>query len=297
MKYLIFAALLSACAPARAEAFGCPPAGYDRAKLEALNAAHWEINDAAARNALARALVACLADPNPHLRDELAFTGLQYWMRSNALTTETVSAIGDELQNWLTAPDAGGFRRPFAALVLADVARTDRLHPWMTPARRQSLLDAAINYFVNIRDYRGFDDHDGWRHGIAHGSDLLMQLALNPALGKPELERVRDAVARQISPPGHFYIYGEADRLANPILYIAGRGVFTEAEWTAWFAQIASPAPLASWRDAYAHNVDLARVHNLSAFLRAVFSVASLDDAPADDVLLPGAKAALRGIP
>lgn len=84
-----------------------------------------------------------------------------------------------------------------------------------------------------MRDYRGFDDRQGWRHGVAHGADLLMQLSLNPAFGKPELTRIRDAVAAQVMPAGHAYVFGEGERMAAPIVYIARRGVFTEAEWTA----------------------------------------------------------------
>lgn len=299
MKHLFLAAAftLAACATAQAQIPSCPSAGYTRAQLETLKAADWAVADDVARNRLARAMTACLAAPDPALRDGLAFEALQHWMRADALTHETLLAIGDDLQARLTAPEGPGFERPFAALVLADFARTDRVHPWLTPERRAALLDASISYFTNVRDYRGFDDREGWRHGVAHGSDLLLQLALNPAFGKPELTRIRDAVATQIAPANHFYIYGEGARLANPILYMAGRGVFTEAEWTEWLAHVASPAPLASWNDAYAHNADLARVHDVTQFMQTLYLVASLDSSPADDVLLPGARAAILTLP
>jgi hypothetical protein len=275
----------------------CPPAGYDRARLEALQADQWRVASNRTRNALALAMVPCLADPDTAYRDGLAFDAFQHWMRADLLSHATLLRIGDELQGWLTAPEGQGFSRPFAALILAEAARTDRLHPWLTAERRQSLLDAAIAYFVNVRDYRGFDDAEGWRHGVAHGADLLTQLALNPAFGKPELTRIRDAVATQIAPAGHFYIYGESERLANPILYIAGRGLFTEAEWTEWLAHVGSPAPLASWNDAYTHNADLARVHDMREFFMTLYAVARLDQTTADDGLLPGVEAVLRTLP
>lgn len=275
----------------------CPPAGYDRVRLEALQADQWRVANDSARNALALAMVPCLADPDTAYRDGLAFDAFQHWMRADQLSHATLLTIGDELQGWLTAPEGQGFSRPFAALILAEVARTDRLHPWLTAERRRSLLDAAIAYFVNVRDYRGFDDVEGWRHGVAHGSDLLTQLALNPAFGKPELTRIRDAVATQIAPAGHFYIYGESERLANPILYIAGRGVFTETEWTEWLAHVGSSAPLASWNDAYTHNADLARVHDMREFFVTLYAVARLDQTTADDGLLPGVEAVLRTLP
>ncbi len=275
----------------------CPPAGYDRARLEALNANNWAIPNARSRNAFALALTDCLADPNPVLRDDLAYKAYFALLRNRQLTDATMLALADNLQARLSAPEGEGFERPFAALILSEVARADRVRPFLTAERREELLAASIAWFAAIHDYRGFDEQFGWRHSVAHGADLMLQLSLNPAFGKGELTRIRDAVAAQISPANHFYIYGESQRLANPILYMAGRGVFSEAEWTAWLRQVASPAPLASWDEAFAHNSDLARVHNVSQFIEALYVVARLDQVAGDDVLLPGAEAAIRVLP
>lgn len=294
---VIASLLLLACTSARTEAAGCPPTGYDRARLEALRAANWQVDDQAARNQLARALVPCLASADGHIRDELAFDGLQHWMRSGELDASTVLAIGDELQTWLTAPEGEGFSRPFAALVLAEVARTDRMHPWMTPARRQSLLEASTGYLTNVRDYRGFEDGGaGWRHGVAHGADLMVQLALNPAFGKQELTRIRDAVATQIAPAGHFYTYGEGGRLAAAIVCVARRNVFSAAEWTAWIGQVTSPAPLASWNDAYTSQIGIARARDMHDFVAALYIDVKLEGNSNDEALLAGVEAALRAL-
>jgi hypothetical protein len=296
MKPILFAAF-AACASATTAFAACPPAGYDRAQLEALKAHEWAIPNARARNTFALALTDCLASPDPEFRDDLSYQAYFALLRHRQLTDATMLALADNLQARLSAPEGEGFERPFAALILSEVARADRVQPFLTTERRAQLLDASLTWFTGIRDYRGFDDRESWRHGVAHGADLLMQLALNPAFGKPELTRIRDAVATQISPANHFYIYGEGQRLANPILYIAGRGVFTEAEWTAWLAQVASPAPLASWNDAFSHNSDLARVHNVSQFMQVLYIVARIDSTTADDALLPGAEAAIRALP
>ncbi len=294
-RILIIAALvLAACASAQAQPRSerCPPAGYDSARLEALKAADWALPDDGARNALARALAACVAAPDPALRDGIAFEGLQHWMRAGALSPETLAALADDLQARLTAPEGAGFERPFAALVLSEVARTDRVTPWMSAERRASLLDASVTYLTSVRDYRGFDEAEGWRHGVAHGSDLMLQLALNPAFGKPELTRIRDAIASQVAPEEHFYIYGESERLAAPILYIAQRNLFSEAEWTQYFAQF----PTAG-ENMFASQAGLARRHDVNAFLQALYLNARLDRNSDDDVLLPGVEAALRAMP
>ena len=296
MKYLALAAAfaLAACATAPAQAQSqCPPAGFTRAELEALKAADWALPDDARRNDLARALAACVASPDPALRDGIAFEGLQHWLRARQLSDATMLALADDLQARLTAPEGAGFERPFAALVLSEVARADRVQAYLSAERRARLLDAAVAYAGDVRDYRGFDEGEGWRHGVAHGADLLLQLSLNPALGKPQLERIRDAIARQVAPDAHFYIYGESERLARPIIFMAQRGLISEEEWTRWFAQFPPP----QGENLFASQAGLARRHNVNAFLQSVWLNARVSQNTADDVLLPGAEAALRAMP
>lgn len=299
LSALAVAALsLAACATAQAQPTACRPAGYDRTQLEALKAAEWNVADDAARNTLARALTACLGDPDPAVRDGLAFEGLQHWMRNGQLTGETVAALNTDLQARLIAPDPEGFQRPFSALVLAEVARTDRVQPWMTADQRTALLDASINYLTGIRDYRGFVPGEGYRHATAHAADLMLQLTLNPAFDKPQLTRIRDAIASQIAPADHFYVNGESERLATPILYMARRNVFTEEEWTAWLTQISGPGPLgASWDGWFLSNAGLARRHNLNQFVNTIYVNARLGGDGAFAVLAPGAEAAIRSLP
>ncbi len=292
----VFALFACATAPTSAHA-ACPPAGYDRARLDALKANSFTIADDAARNAFARALTACLADPDPHLRDEIAFEGFSSMLRHRQLTNETMLALEADLEARMAAPEGPGFERPFAALVMSEIARADRVQAYMTPEIRNRMLDASLRFFSSVHDYRGFDEHDGWRHGVAHGSDLLMQLALNPAFGKPELTRIRDAVGAQIAPARHFYIYGEGERLANPILYIAGRNVFSAEEWAAWIAPIANPAPLANWNAAYTSQAGLARVNDVKAFLFPLYINARLSQAPGLAALLPSVEAAVKALP
>lgn len=295
MKPIALAALiaLAACATTPADAqTRCPPAGYSRTALEELKAADWALADDTARNRLALALTACVGSPDPTLRDGVAFEALAHWLRARQLTPVTMRALAADLHGQLANPDRHGFRQPFAALVLSEVARADRIEPYLEPAARTQLLEASLNYFANVRDYRGFDAREGWRHGVAHGADLMLQLSLNPAFGKPELERIRDAIESQVAPDEHFYIYGESERLARPIIFMAQRGLITEEEWTRWFARF----PTAG-ENMFASQAGLARRHNVNAFLQTIWLNARLSESTADDVLLPGAEAAIRAMP
>jgi Protein of unknown function (DUF2785) len=272
----------------------CPPAGYDHARLTALKADEFKVDDDVQRNTLALALTACLADPDPDLRDRIAFGAYHIWLRGKALTTDTMLALAADLEARLVAPEGPGFERPFAALVLSELARADRIEAYLPPARRTQLLEASLEWFTGVRDYRGFDEPEGWRHSVAHGADLLLQLGLNPAFGRDELVRIRDAVVRQIAPPGHFYIYGESERLAAPIIFIARRSVFSAEDWSAWFAQFAEPT---QWENAYWSQTGLAKRHDTMAFLSAVYVNARISEDAADNALLPGVEVALKAMP
>ena len=252
----------------------CPPAGHDRAALEALKATTFEIADDARRQALALALLPCLADPDPGLRDGLAFEAYSTWLRGNRLDvatrTELLTRLGAMIEPGQA--DRDGFRQPFAALVLSEVARTDRIAPWLTPAQRAALIENSARYVASVRDYRGFDQKDGWRHGVAHGADLLMQLALNPAVDRAGLDRLLGAVAAQVAPAGdHSYIDGESERLARPVLFTAQRGLLSAAEWEKWLQTVAATPAWASGEAGYRTRAGLARRHNLHAFLYALY--------------------------
>lgn len=253
----------------------CPPAGWDAARLQALKADGFEIADAAERQALALALLDCLADPDPALRDGVAFEAQFTWMRAGALDEATRVAVLDRLLAQLTpeGADAAGFRQPFAALVLAEVARADRKAPFLSAQQRVALADAAAAYLRGMTDLRGFDPVQGWRHGVAHTADLMMQLSLNGKVEKPQLDAMLGALAAKVAPAGeHAYVHGETERLARPVLFTAMRGLHSPEEWQAWFQTVVAPAPMSSWKQAQASLAGLAKRHNTRAFMLVVYT-------------------------
>jgi hypothetical protein len=229
-------------------------------------------------NRAALALLPCLDDPDPKVRDALAYEALATWMRGKQISAATAREALQRLNARLKAPDASGFGRPFAALVLAEVARMDRVDAYLTSSEYSAFVASASEYLQTVRDYRGFDEREGWRHGVAHGADLLMQLALNPRLTKPDADAMLAAIAQQVAPSTpHAYIYGESERLARPVLFIAQRALHSNAEWSAWLAKIISPAPLAQWSDAYTSQRGLAKRHNTHTFLNALHTTLTVN--------------------
>jgi hypothetical protein len=150
------------------------------------------------------------------------------------------------------------------------------------------MVERAAAFVESVRDYRGYVNGEGWRHGVAHGADWLMQLALNPALERTHHDRILAAVATQAVPErGHAYVFGEPGRLARPAQFIASRGLMSIGDWTTWFASLVTR--LGKPGDDYA--AWLARRHDLAAFLTAVYVEADLSE----DANVRGLKATVAG--
>lgn len=238
-------------------------------------------------------LASCLAHPDPALRDGLGFELLSTWMRAKALQPQTLQVLRARLLPVLAGPDVtAGFHAPFAALTLAEIARVDRLQPFLSPAERLDLLERACAYLTGVRDYRGFTPGEGWRHGVAHGADLLMQLSLNPALDAAGQRRILQAVASQVlAAGGQAYQFGEGQRLARPALFAAARSEISAEDWQQWLTStLATAAPNANPDAAL-----LARIHNAREFLWPLYvSLNESRDEALKARLLPAVRAALQ---
>jgi len=245
------------------------------------------------------ALIACLGNPDPEIRDKVAFERLSAAMRGGEVDRDTLAAAKTELLNLVVAPDPQGFQRPFVILTLAEVARTDRIKPWMSADDRDVLVSTAATYLSTLTDYRAFDDTSGFRHGVAHGADLTLQLALNPAITKPQLDKLLAAISTQIAPkdPSVGYWAGEPDRLARAVVFIAQRKLHTDAEWRTWFGRVMDPKPLSSWDAAFTSELGIRKHHNVRAFLLSVFALAITSEDTGMKQLVEPARDALKQVP
>lgn len=261
----------------------CAPAGLERGALEELASNDFVIEDSSLREQFALDLTTCADARDPFFRDDIGYGAMATLLRRGDVSPELVRVLSAELSAILRRNrDRTGFAKPFAALYLAEVARHDAQRGSLTPEQRELLLETATTYMLTIRDYRGFDDRRGWRHGVAHGADLLMQLARNEQLTDIQRQTIRAAVLTQVAPERHFYIYGEPGRLTRPFIFSILRGGWSEEEQKAALKQLADPAPLADWGEAFKSRSGLARLHNTRAFLSEL--VIRLEDTDSDDL-------------
>jgi hypothetical protein len=235
------------CLAVSSTAMAACPADRAGAAIDAATLRAWSA-DATAPSArfeqLAPELADCLASPDPQRRDALGFEVLSAWMRAGRLPPTTLRHLRDRWLLVLQEPDdADGFHAPFAALALSEVARADRVQPFLSDEERQALRDAGIAWLVRWRDYRAHDDVQGWRHGVAHGADLLMQLSIGPAMTPEGASRVLDALGSQVLAHGQLaYRHGEGERLARAARFALLRSGWSAAQVQGWLAELLAPA-------------------------------------------------------
>ncbi|MBB2488023.1 DUF2785 domain-containing protein [Mitsuaria sp. WAJ17] len=243
---------------------------------------------------VAFALADCLSSPDPALRDELGFELLSAWMRAGRLTPQTLRLLSDRWLAVLKAPpDEAGFHAPFAALALSEVARVDRVQPYLQPPERDALLGAAAAWLRQWRDYRAHDDREGWRHGVAHGADLLMQLALNPAMDPEGAALALASLGAQVLAQGQVaYQHGEGERLARAARCALGRSAWSGAQVQAWLQAVLLPARGSTWDERR-----LRQVHNARQFLWPLYvGLQEQPDAGLRERALPAVRQALASL-
>jgi hypothetical protein len=264
----------------------CTGSTEARATLTALELGGFAIADTSERQRRAIELLDCLGDPDPRVRDGIASTALNIWLRGGALEPATRLSLAELLLPMVEADeDPAGFRRPFAALALAEVARADRLAPTLPDDVRRRIVSAATQYLRSTRDYRGYDPIEGWRHAVAHGADLILQIGVHPATTEPEARELIEAITTQLAPTRIAYVFGEPERLARAVYFIHGRGILDDRFWDAWFERVGSQATSASEATHREMHEQLARRHNLLAFLHAIAFAARANPGPASDRL------------
>lgn len=249
------------------------------------------------RNKTALNLLHCLANPNPKVRDGIVYEAIAHWLRNGQLATSTIKQLYNRLQTILSSPqlDKNNFQQPFAALILSEVVRVDRITPYLSDQERQQTIKTIIQFMNSIEDYRGFNNESGWRHSVAHSADVILQLALNKAINKNQLNQMVVAIKEQVHPKkSHFYVYGEPKRLATAFVYIVLREELSDNDLKAFFTETSNPTPFESWGHVYQNNAGLAKLHNTRSFYYSLLAIAGFSEHPQLQKIQPLIKDAIK---
>jgi hypothetical protein len=252
-----------------------PNRDSDRQYFRDIAAHQFSVPAGASAFVLAQRLTPWLASPDPTLRDDLAYTILDQWIRHGQLNNEQLLTLLPQLQQNLTSGigESGTdsvLKRSFSALTLASLAERDLQQPFLSPAQYRALLASALAYLHDERDTRGFDPTKGWIHSTAHTADLLAALARNPLFTPADQQALFAAVEQRLHTAGHIYTFGEQDRLAVALLYVITRDDFQLAAFQSWLDSVRQDG--AVWQKSPPDPVQLALFENHTYLLEALLA-------------------------
>ena len=248
---------------------------HDRQYFRDIAAHQFAVPPGTSAAALAPELIAWLGSPDPELRDTLAYTILDAWIRHTQLIDAQLLTILPQLQHNLTI-DIGGFGtdsvflRSYSALILASFAERDLQQPFLSPGQYRALLASAFAYLRDERDNRGFDPVKGWVHSTAHTADLLANLARNPRFTPADQSALFTGVEQRLRSATSVYTYGEQDRLAVALLCIITRQDFALAGFQSWLDSVQQDSVV--WQKDLPDPVQLALFENHNYLLEAMLA-------------------------
>lgn len=279
---------------ALAQPMGQPAPAHDKAYWRAIAEAKFEVPPGETAQRLTPELLASLGSTDPELRDDLAFSTLSSWIyRKKLLGPDDLRPIIQTLTGNLrkgvgeTGTD-GVLLRSFSALTLSVIAALDNEAPFLSGDEYAGLLDAALAYWHDERDTRGFDPRQGWMHSAAHTSDLLKFLARNPHLAARGQARILSALTVKNRDAPAPFSQGEDERMARVAISTARRADFDRDGFKVWLtnAQATAAFPNPATVDA------LRAQQNVRHLLMALWTELSVDERPSEGADF--AKSALR---
>lgn len=192
-------------------------------------------------------LTVMLGDPDPAVRDGLAYPTLATWV-SEGVYDDLLEGLGDGMAAGLdvglgATDDDRVFRRSFSCLVLGECIERDNAAHLVPGDTLVRWGDRLASWLVRERDLRGFVPGKGWAHAVAHGADALGSLAASEAMGMLELTVLLDVMADRLLLPTELHlVHGETDRLARATMRILRRNVLGLDVLEPWLARLGTQA-------------------------------------------------------
>lgn len=169
-----------------------------------------------------------IGDPNPVVRDDiicsLFYTVFDEHRISISQARMIFNYIYDNHLLFLNIEkhqNQDVFTRTFSVLVLALLLDSDcRLENGISilnSDQRQSIFHDAMRYLNEEKDHRGYISGYGWAHGIAHDSDLLVEVVKHPNFKNSDVDKILGSIDNLIFSLEYPFTANEESRLSNII--------------------------------------------------------------------------------
>jgi hypothetical protein len=188
-------------------------------------------------SAKASALLALLAQPQPQLRDDVAYETLARWLHHANRPDDATRRhmFGVLLQRMEQHAEVTA--RSFAALTLKELMATDLSGALFTADEVSRAARANATGITRETDPRGFTTETGWVHVLAHQADLARILFRHPKLTDADAALLNSALIRRVQTQSTAWEWGEDARIAHALAWAAQRPD-SHAAMRTWLEQL-----------------------------------------------------------
>ncbi len=213
------------------------------------------------------------------LRDDLIYDIFAEWIEEDRFSFEQLEeflhiTMDDRhlMYGIGTQKDNTVFTRTFSALILASILCKNNQKGFLSPEIIAQTIGRVEEYFVLEKDLRGYVVGSGWAHSVAHGADVINELAKCDSLNKDDLLRLLKILQLKICQGVYVYVDREPDRLSVAVRSILSRMLLDEKDVRIWLESFRSKS-----YDTWSINIYHQQI-NIQNFLRSLYFTLKRDD-------------------
>jgi len=261
----------------------------ERAYFKAIAASDYAVPPGQRAGDLALELLDYLGEPDPELRDDLAYGIIARWVLAGHFAPDDYRAMIKRLTPNLTTRlgetnTDSVILRSFSALLLSVMFYADAHTPYMGAGEYRELVDKAVGYLLAEKDLRGYVPGLGWLHSCAHTADILKFAARNRHADAATLDHMLMAAAEKMTTPVEVvYIHSEDERMALAVLDILRRDLLDTGALARFVARLVKVKEMGADGGPFDLTIH-ATYMNVKHFLQAIYFKLALADPP-----IPGA--------
>ncbi|WP_160847232.1 DUF2785 domain-containing protein [Pontibacillus yanchengensis] len=196
-------------------------------------------------NTLIEQMLYQIGSTDAELRDNLIYRTFGKLIMKEALTIQQLEYImstclrEDYLFYRIGEKEGDGvFTRSFSSLVIALLLEKDRETHYLPRQVANDAILQGIHYLYQEKDVRGYVEHKGWAHSVAHGADLLEAAIRHPLFELELAESCLESVEACLF-KGQVYIDDEDERLLIALEALIERGL-DEKVLTRWISKLSN---------------------------------------------------------
>ena len=206
------------------------------------------------------------------LREKLINSTMYHWIMKNKIPDkkliEVLKMSIDKNHLFFGIGEKGTdsvFTRTFSILLIPLILIKHRESNFLSKEEIKVVYVKVVDYFLKEKDLRGYVEHKGWAHSVAHAEDVLDDLALCSEIEYKELLYILEIIKEKVCISNYVYINEEDERLVTAVISIINRGLISDKELCKWINSFSN------YKKTGLYPEDDNLLTNVKSFLRSLY--------------------------